>query len=251
MMHMLQRVAELPQERAEQRGAVARRLLGYLRPYWQRLLAILVLVVIAAASQALGPLLIGVAIDGAIAQRDGNELNRLMLLLLVVYVAGLAAGRYQFMLMGEVGQQVLAQLRSEIFAALQRMSLRFFDRRPAGELMSRVVNDTEVITQLMGQGLVQVLGSLFGLIGILVAMIALDWRLALASFVVIPVMIWMTGLFSQLSRRRSDAPVRRLAMCRRIFRKKLQASRLRRRLRALRSTSSASRSATRRTVMQT
>ncbi|MBO9326947.1 MAG: ABC transporter ATP-binding protein [Roseiflexus sp.] len=201
MMHMLQRVAELPQERAEQRGAVARRLLGYLRPYWRRLLAILMLVVIAATSQALGPLLIGVAIDGAIAQRDGNELNRLMLWLLVVYVAGLAAGRYQFMLMGEVGQQVLAQLRSEIFAALQRMSLRFFDRRPAGELMSRVVNDTEVITQLMGQGLVQVLGSLFGLIGILVAMIALDWRLALASFVVIPVMIWMTGLFSQLSRR--------------------------------------------------
>jgi len=201
MMHMLQRVAELPQEQAEQRGAVARRLLGYLRPYWRRLLAILVLVVIAAASQALGPLLIGVAIDGAIAQRDGSELNRLMLLLLLVYVAGLAAGRYQFMLMGEVGQQVLAHMRSEIFAALQRMSLRFFDRRPAGELMSRVVNDTEVITQLMGQGLVQVLGSLFGLIGILVAMIALDWRLALASFVVIPVMLWMTGLFSQLSRR--------------------------------------------------
>ncbi len=201
MMHMLQRVAELPQEQAEQRGAVARRLLGYLRPYWQQLLVILVLVVIAAASQALGPLLIGVAIDGAIAQRDGSELNRLMLLLLLVYVAGLAAGRYQFMLMGEVGQQVLAHMRSEIFAALQRMSLRFFDRRPAGELMSRVVNDTEVITQLMGQGLVQVLGSLFGLIGILVAMLALDWRLALASFVVIPVMLWMTGLFSQLSRR--------------------------------------------------
>ncbi len=201
MMHMLQRVAELPQEQAEQRGAVARRLLGYLRPYWRRLLAILVLVVIAATSQALGPLLIGVAIDGAIAQRDGNELNRLMLFLLVVYIAGLIAGRYQFMLMGEVGQQVLAYLRSEIFAALQRMSLRFFDRRPAGELMSRVVNDTEVITQLMGQGLVQVLGSLFGLIGILVAMLALDWRLALASFVVIPVMLWMTGFFSQLSRR--------------------------------------------------
>lgn len=201
MMHMLQRVAELPQEQAEQRGAVARRLLGYLRPYWRRLLAILVLVVIAATSQALGPLLIGMAIDGAIAQRDGNELNRLMLFLLVVYIAGLIAGRYQFMLMGEVGQQILAHLRSEIFAALQRMSLRFFDRRPAGELMSRVVNDTEVITQLMGQGLVQVLGSLFGLIGILVAMLALDWRLALASFIVIPVMLWMTGFFSQLSRR--------------------------------------------------
>jgi ATP-binding cassette subfamily B protein/subfamily B ATP-binding cassette protein MsbA len=201
MMHMLQRVAELPQERAENRGAVARRLLGYLVPYWRRLLAILGLVVVAAAAQALGPLVIGVAIDSAIAQRDGGELNRLMLALLVIYVAGLAAGRYQFMLMGEVGQEVLAQLRSEIFATLQRMSLRFFDRRPAGELMSRLVNDTEVITQLMGQGLVQVLGSLFGLIGILVAMVALDWRLALASFIVIPVMIWMTGLFSQMSRR--------------------------------------------------
>lgn len=201
MMHMLQRVAELPQEHAENRSAVARRLLGYLLPYWRRLLAILALVLIAAASQALGPLVIGVAIDRAIAQRDGGELNRLMLTLLVIFVAGMAAGRYQFMLMGEVGQQVLAQLRSEIFAALQRMSLHFFDRRPAGELMSRLVNDTEVITQLMGQGLVQVLGSLFGLIGILVAMVALDWRLALASFIVIPVMIWMTSLFSQMSRR--------------------------------------------------
>lgn len=201
MMHGLPRVAELPQEKAQQQGAVAQRLLAYLRPYWRRLLAILALVVIAAGSQALGPLLIGVAIDGAIARGAGDELNRIMLLLLGVYVAGAVAGRYQFMLMGEIGQRTLAHLRSEIFAALQRMSLRFFDRRPAGELMSRLVNDTEVITQLLGQGLVQVLGSLFGLIGILVAMVALDWRLALASVTVIPVMLWMTSVFSHMSRR--------------------------------------------------
>lgn len=201
MMHGMQRIAELPQEKAEQQGAVAQRLLRYLAPYWRRLLAILALVLIAAASQALGPFLIGSAIDGAISSGAGDELNRTMLMLLGVYVGGAIAGRYQFLLMGEIGQRTLANLRSEIFAALQRMSLRFFDRRPAGELMSRLVNDTEVITQLLGQGLVQVLGSLFGLIGILIAMVALDWRLALASFAVIPILLWLTNVFSHLSRR--------------------------------------------------
>src|SRR5262249_36493756 len=79
--------------------------------------------------------------------------------------------------------------------------LRFFDRQPAGDLMSRLTNDTDVLNQLLSQGLVMVLGSLFGLIGILIAMLALDWRLALASFVVIPIMLLLTNVFAQLSRR--------------------------------------------------
>ncbi|MFO7166862.1 MAG: ABC transporter ATP-binding protein [Chloroflexota bacterium] len=196
----LQRLAELPEEQATQRGAVARRLGEYLWPFRRQLAIILVLTLISAASQALGPLLIGRAIDGAIAGGDTAALNWTMLQLLVVYVGGTLAGRAQFALMGEVGQRTLARLRSEIFAALQRLSLSYYDRRPAGDLMSRLVNDTEVLNQLLGQGLVQVVGSLFGLVGILVAMIALDWRLALASFAVIPVLLWVTNAFSRMAR---------------------------------------------------
>jgi ATP-binding cassette subfamily B multidrug efflux pump len=197
----IQAIAEAPQERASQGSQVLRRLLGYLRPYWQALLLVLALTIVGAAAQALGPYLIGRAIDGAIGQRDRDGLNRTMLLLLGVYVVSFLSTRWQFFLMGAIGQRTLATMRAQIFQTVQRLSLRFFDRQPAGDLMSRLINDTDVLNQLLSQGLVQVLGSLFGLIGILVAMLALDWRLALASFVVIPIMLLLTNVFAQLSRR--------------------------------------------------
>jgi ABC-type multidrug transport system fused ATPase/permease subunit len=194
-------MAELPQERAERSSLVLRRLLTYLQPYWKQLLVVLALTIIGAATQALGPYLIGRAIDSSIGQRDRAGLNQTMLLLLGTYLAGFVASRLQFRLMGEIGQHTLSRLRTEIFATIQRLSLRFFDRQPAGDLISRLTNDTDVLNQLFSQGLVQVLGSLFGLIGILIAMLALDWRLALASSVVIPLMLLLTSVFSRLSRR--------------------------------------------------
>jgi ABC-type multidrug transport system fused ATPase/permease subunit len=124
-----------------------------------------------------------------------------MLLLLCVYLAGTVATRSQIRMMGTIGQRMLARLRTEIFDTIQRLSLRFFDQHPVGDLMSRLLNDTDVLNQLFSQGVVQVLGSLFGLAGILIAMVALDWRLALASFVVIPVMLLLTNVFARLSRR--------------------------------------------------
>ncbi len=197
----MQAIAALPEERAERGSAVLRRLMDYLRPYWKQLLVVLALVLVGAASQAAAPYLIGRAIDGAIGQRDGAALDRTMLLLLAVYITGTLATRTQIILIGAVGQRTLSRMRSEIFATVQRLSLRFFDRHPAGDLMSRLVNDTDVLNQLFSQGIIQVLGSLFGLVGILIAMLALDWRLALVSFIIIPVMLLLTNVFSQLSRR--------------------------------------------------
>ena len=201
MMRGMHDAAGLSEERAKQGSTVARRLIAYLQPYRMQLLWALVMVLISAASQALAPYLIGRAIDGAIGQGDRAGLNRTMSLLLVVYVVGVVAVRAQIITMGVIGQRLLARMRSEIFATVQRLSLRFFDRHPAGDLMSRLVNDTDVLNQLFSQGVIQVLGSIFGLIGILIAMLVLDWRLALASFVVIPVMVGFSALFGRLSRR--------------------------------------------------
>lgn len=202
MMHGgIQAIANAPQERAANSSVVLRRLLGYLKPFRRELLFVLVLVLISAASQALGPYLIGRAIDGAIGTGNGAALDQTMLLLLAVYVVGAIASRAQFVAIGAIGQRTLARLRVEIFSTVQRLSLRFFDRQPAGDLMSRLVNDTDVLNQLFSQGLIQVLGSVFGLAGILIAMLALDWRLALASFIVIPAMLLLTRLFARLSRR--------------------------------------------------
>jgi ATP-binding cassette, subfamily B, multidrug efflux pump len=206
----IQRLAELPEEQASNRRGVAARLWQYLKPFSRQLFVVLLLALVAATTQALGPFLIGRAIDGAINAGDPGALNQTMLALLVVYVVGALATRWQFGLMGEVGQRTLARLRTEIFSALQRLSLSYYDRRPAGDLMSRLVNDTDVLNQLMGQGLLQVVGSMFGLVGILIAMFFLDWRLALASSLAIPALIWLTDVFAKRSRvafRRARASV--------------------------------------------
>ena len=200
-MRSIQSLARAPQERAENRSATARRLLGELRPYSRSLLLAFALIVVGALSQAGGPWLIGRAIDRYILGNDPAGLFRTMALLFGVYVAGTLATRGQIRQVGSVGQRVLASMRERIFERLQRLPLRYFDRHPVGDLMSRVTNDVDTLNQLLSQGITQLLGSLFSLIGIVVAMLILDWRLALVSFAIIPVMLLTNVFFARRARR--------------------------------------------------
>jgi ABC-type multidrug transport system fused ATPase/permease subunit len=200
--------------RAEDVGKTLRRLLGYLSPFWQRLLAISLLVVVSSTAQLAGPYLIGVAIDQFVApapqatgvpiipqdlgQRAG--LGFAMLALLVTYVIGWAASFGQHFLMVQVSQRLLYDLREQIFHHIQRLSLSFFDRREAGDLMSRLTNDTDAINSVLSVGLVQFIGNLLTLVGIAVIMLTLSWRLALAALSITPLMILTTVLFSRRAR---------------------------------------------------
>ncbi|MDQ3736238.1 MAG: ABC transporter ATP-binding protein/permease, partial [Actinomycetota bacterium] len=159
------------------------------------------LVVLGALSQAGGPWLIGRAIDRSILGGDPPGLARIMLLLLGVYLVGTLASRGQIRQIGSVGQSILASLRERIFERLLRLPLGYFDRRPVGDLMSRVTNDVDTLNQLLSQGLTQLLGSLFSLIGIVVAMLLLDWRLALVCFTIIPAMLLTNVYFARRARR--------------------------------------------------
>ena len=200
-MRSIESIARAPQERAENKGTTARRLLGELRPYSRQLVLALVLVVIGALSQAGGPWLIGHAIDHDILGRDRAGLFRTMLLLLGVYVVGTVAQRGQIRQVGAVGQSILASMRDRIFERLLRLPLRYFDRRPVGDLMSRVTNDVDTLNQLLSQGFTQLLGSFFSLMGIVVAMLLLDWRLALVCFTIIPAMLLTNVFFARRARR--------------------------------------------------
>jgi ATP-binding cassette subfamily B multidrug efflux pump len=157
--------------------------------------------VVGALSQAGGPYLIGRAIDRYILRGDVPGLLWTMLILLGVYVAGTLATLGQIRQVGGVGQRVLASLRERIFDRLLRLPLRYFDRRPVGDLMSRVTNDVDTLNQLLSQGFTQLLGSFFSLIGIVVAMLLLDWRLALVCFTIIPVMLLVNVYFARRARR--------------------------------------------------
>ena len=196
----LEAMASGTQERARDRRATARRLLGELAPYRAQLTGALGLVLLGAATQASGPFVIGRAIDRAIVPGHRGQLAAWMLALAVIYVIGALASRAQTRQIGAIGQRVLAGLRGRIFARLQRLPLIYFDRRPIGDLISRVVNDVDTLNQFISQGVSQVLGQLFGLIGIVVVMLALDWPLALVSFTMIPVMLLTTNLFASRAR---------------------------------------------------
>ncbi len=193
-------MTDAPQERARDRGATARRLFGELGPYRGGILVGLAFTLLGAVGQALGPYLIGRAIDHAILRGDRAGLGRTMIALFVVYGVGALASRMQVWQVGAIGQNVLATMRARLFDRLQCLPLGFYDSRPVGDLMSRVINDVDTLNQLLSQGLVQLLGALFSLVGILVAMLALNVPLALVSFLIIPVMLLTTTYFARRAR---------------------------------------------------
>ena len=111
-------MVRVPQERAEDRSATTRRLLGELRPYGGKLVIVLCLVVLGAVAQAGGPWLIGRAIDRYILPGDLSGLSRVMLILLGIYILGAVASRGQVYQVGSIGQSLLASMRARIFDRL-------------------------------------------------------------------------------------------------------------------------------------
>jgi ATP-binding cassette, subfamily B, multidrug efflux pump len=197
----IETMAEVEEQRARNRGQVLRRLTREFRGHGRVLAVALLYVVIAAAAQGLGPFLIGLAIDRGIGGRDGALLAGLMGGLLLVHGAGALAQRAQMVRVGAVGQAVLADLRRQLFSRLQRLPLGYFDRRPLGDLMSRLLSDVDTLNQFFSQGFTQLAGSLLGLVGMMVAMLASSPLLALACFTVIPAMLFTTWLFAARARR--------------------------------------------------
>ncbi len=200
MSQVIESLASSSGEQASDRSAIARRLVGELGPYKPQLLKAFGLIVLSAAAQAGAPWLIGRAIDTQITRGDGTGLAWSMVILLLIYLGGTAATRAQVLQVGTIGQHVLASLRSRLFDRFQRLPLIFFDRRPIGDLISRVTNDVDTLNQFLSQGITQLLGSFFSLIGIVIAMVFLNWRLALVSFTIIPLMLLTTSAFASRAR---------------------------------------------------
>lgn len=201
MMHGMRRIAQTEEEKAKDRGTVVLRLLKYLRPYWYYVAGSLALIIVTAGTQAVGPYLIGTAVDKFITVGDSSGLTGLMLALLGVYVLGMLGMRFQIFLMGKASQMVLADLRVKIMGKVQRLSLKYLEGSEAGDLMSRLVNDIDALNSFLSNGLTQMVGSLFSLVGIVAAMFGLNWRLALAAMAIVPVMVMTTGQFSKMARK--------------------------------------------------
>jgi ATP-binding cassette, subfamily B, multidrug efflux pump len=174
-------------------SALLRRLLVYLRPY-QALTILAVLLLLAGAGLALvGPLLTQRALDVAIPRHDVGLLSTLAALFVAALLLEFAVEYGQTLLTTFIGQRVMYDLRMQIFGHLQRLSISFFDRNPVGRLMTRVTSDVETLNELFSSGLVTVFGDVFTLVAIMTMMLIVDWRLALVTFSVIP-LVWLTAM---------------------------------------------------------
>ena len=198
-------------------GRVGRRLLPYLSPHKARLALIGLFLILGTLADLAGPYLIGVAVDQFIDPSGGAiptwlamllgaapdrrmGLTAVMLLLLGAYLTIWALNVVEFRLMVRIAQKILLTMRTQILEQIQRLGLDFFDRHEAGDLMSRLVNDTQVINDVFGAGLTRLLRMALVMAGIVVSMLTLNWRLALASFAVLPLVAVVTVVFSSRAR---------------------------------------------------
>jgi ATP-binding cassette, subfamily B, multidrug efflux pump len=172
-----------------------RRLLIYVGPYKSLVVAALVLLCIEGALQLAGPLLTQHVIDVAVPKRDSADIIRATILYAGALIAQFCCSYGETWLTSLLGQRVMRDLRMEIFSHLQRLSIAFFDRNPAGRLITRVTSDVETLNELFTSGVVSGLGDLFTLVAIGVAMFVMDWRLAIGSFVVIPLVAGVSHWF--------------------------------------------------------
>jgi ATP-binding cassette subfamily B multidrug efflux pump len=176
------------------------RLMTYLRPYRLQVVVSVVLLIIVTALQLAGPILIQIAIDDYIAKGDMSGLTRIALLYFGVLVAAFGFSYLQFYTMQLIGQNIMFDIRMQIFKHLQKMHLAFFDRNPVGRLVTRVTNDVNVLNELFSSGVVAVVGDVLTIFGIIIAMAYYNWQLALLTLAVLPFLVLATAVFRKKAR---------------------------------------------------
>ncbi len=172
-----------------------RRLLTYLWPH--RRSVVLALATIAAGSvlQLAPPWLTKLVIDNHIATGNLDGLGQIVLVFLGVLLGSFVLGYVEVMTLQMMGQRIMYDLRMEIYGHLQRLDVGFYDRNPVGRLMTRVTTDVDALNDLFAAGVVVVVRDIVMLAGIMVLLLVLDWRLALVTFAVLPLIAAITHWF--------------------------------------------------------
>ena len=176
------------------------RLLGYLRPHMKMVALALCAIVGYSLLQLAQPYLTKLAIDDHIRTGTLEGLDDIALVFVVVLVGSFVFEYLQTYTMQLMGQRIMFALRLEIYRHLQRLDLRFYDKSPVGRLMTRVTTDVETLNDLFASGVISVFRDVFMLLGIMVVLLVLDWRLALTAFSVLPLIAWVTHWFRQNAR---------------------------------------------------
>jgi len=172
-----------------------KRLLAFLRPYGKQVLMAIILMLGYTFVDLSLPYLTKIAIDDYIIKDNFTKIYEIILPFLGLLVLQFVVQYVQTYLMGWIGQRVIFDIRMKVFQHLQRLSLKYFSQNPVGRLVTRVTTDIETLNELFSSGIVAIFGDIFLLIGIVVVMLRINWRLALVTFSVLPFLVFVTTLF--------------------------------------------------------
>jgi ATP-binding cassette subfamily B protein len=184
-----------------------RRLLTYLRPYRGQVALAVAAIIGHSALDLVPPYLTKVVIDRYIPVGDLDGLGTIAALFLIALSASFLLEYLQTWTMQLIGQRIMFDLRMQLVSHLHRLDLKFYDRNPVGRLMTRLTTDVDVLNELFTSGVVSVFGDVFTLIGIMAVLVWMDWRLAIAAFSVLPLIVAVTQWF-RINARESYRTVR-------------------------------------------
>lgn len=180
---------------------VARGLLNFVRPYTGQILLALFFMVIVTASSVSGPYFVKLAIDNGITAKDPVALRNIVLIYFVVATVQLGFNYSRVLIMSRVGQHVLYDVRTAMFAHLQKLSLSFYNRYSVGRVITRVINDVGTLREFITWATLAIIRDILGIVGTILAMLALNLHLSLLTFAVLPFMVLATVLFRRAARR--------------------------------------------------
>lgn len=180
---------------------VARGLLRFVKPYTGQMLLALFFMILVTAASVSGPYFVKLAIDDGIAVNDIVSLRQTVLIFLAVSLVQLGLNYLRVRIMSRVGQHVLYDVRMAMFAHLQKLSLSFYNRYSVGRVITRVINDVGTLREFITWAVLAIVRNLLGIVGTLIAMIALNFQLSMLTFAVLPLMVLATVAFRAVARK--------------------------------------------------
>ncbi|HAV75987.1 MAG TPA: ABC transporter ATP-binding protein, partial [Anaerolineae bacterium] len=180
---------------------VTRGLMRFLKPYTARILFALFLMIIVTAAAVSWPYFVKLAIDEGMGKNDPVALKNIALAFLAVSLIQLVTNFFRVRIMSRVGQHVLFDVRTAMFDHLQKLSLSFYNRYSVGRVITRVINDVGTLREFITWAVLAIVRNLLAIIGTLIAMVALNFRLSLITFAVVPLMVLATFIYRNVARR--------------------------------------------------
>src|SRR5215470_7320556 len=200
---MSEAVSKYHEEDAMAKGydlKIARRLARYLRPYWKVVAAALVLTLLTNVLMSTQPFFTKVAVDDFITPRRTDGIWLFALAFFAVFLFRFLFSYIQEILLNNVGQRVMFDLRTELFTKLQQQELAYYDKYPVGRIMTRLTTDVDALNELFTSGVIDVLGDLVIIFAIIGWMFVIDWKLAIVTLVTVPLLFTATNWFRKHAR---------------------------------------------------